>query len=450
MDSSIVEVLVTEFWDGFLCITLKGIVLFRREDLALTIVDQISFPHTFLSSEVDGWIWPNFNTLCCSCNGILQTTYLNFKLGTEENSSNDNRTCADTQFVDEDQVNNVHSLRLFPLIADIQKIGTNEILIETRNNFLIQFNLQSKVVKTVLSTRDFSLSNCTIHTMKLEDKIIIFLHNPTTRQLFISSSEHYSSEPLKISGDCASIYVFGDSVALTTLTSLEIFNKFLVLEVLQHLADGNDLDAMKLLVEKKFTRKVEKGSVIVTCCVNRMLEPSLILQILPRGNVETICPRPLLISTIRSTLRNETNEARYEKIMNAVRRHRLDYKVLIDEMRVIENENPAASLKHSLKTMVDQVKDSHSLVLLVTDLDEEHEDCITIIKDLLEPHLQKASVRKLNIEEAYLASLAKLGLLEEALLSHLIQGEDKDQRNVVTHRVKFLRYLCTTYPKIVF
>ncbi|MCO5562258.1 hypothetical protein L7F22_015883 [Adiantum nelumboides] len=70
------------------------------------------------------------------------------------------------------------------------------------------------------------------------------------------------------------------------------------------------------------SRRVERGSRIV-CAVPASM--SLVLQ-MPRGNLETICPRPLVLERVRKDL----DERRYRRALTTCRTHRIDLNLLHD------------------------------------------------------------------------------------------------------------------------
>ncbi|KAF8318502.1 IkappaB kinase complex, IKAP component [Clavulina sp. PMI_390] len=70
------------------------------------------------------------------------------------------------------------------------------------------------------------------------------------------------------------------------------------------------------------TRRVERGSRIVVAVPSNM---SLVLQ-MPRGNLETISPRPFVLEVVRDDVINQ----RYRKAFLACRKHRVDLNYLLD------------------------------------------------------------------------------------------------------------------------
>ncbi|BGP02142.1 Putative elongator complex protein 1 [Rhodotorula toruloides] len=102
-------------------------------------------------------------------------------------------------------------------------------------------------------------------------------------------------------------------------------------------------------------RAVERGSRIVTVVPS---STTLILQ-MPRGNLETICPRPLVLRVVRSLL----DSRRYRAAFLLCRRHRIDLNILHDH-------DPEAFVAN-LHDFVSQVKDIDYLNLFLSGLKDE-------------------------------------------------------------------------------
>ncbi|GAA5945114.1 hypothetical protein JCM3775_000913 [Rhodotorula graminis] len=102
-------------------------------------------------------------------------------------------------------------------------------------------------------------------------------------------------------------------------------------------------------------RAVERGSRIVAVVPSAT---SLVLQ-MPRGNLETICPRPLVLRVVRALL----DQHRYRAAFLLCRRHRIDLNLLHDH-------DPAAFVAN-LHEFVSQVRDVDFLNLFLTGLKDE-------------------------------------------------------------------------------
>ncbi|GJN92512.1 hypothetical protein Rhopal_005542-T1 [Rhodotorula paludigena] len=102
-------------------------------------------------------------------------------------------------------------------------------------------------------------------------------------------------------------------------------------------------------------RAVERGSRIVAVVPSKT---TLVLQ-MPRGNLETICPRPLVLQVVRSHL----DSHRYRAAFLLCRRHRIDLNLLHDH-------DPGAFVA-SLHDFVSQIKDVDHLNLFLSGLKDE-------------------------------------------------------------------------------
>ena len=102
-------------------------------------------------------------------------------------------------------------------------------------------------------------------------------------------------------------------------------------------------------------RRIERGSRIVTAVPSSM---SLVLQ-MPRGNLETIAPRPLVLEVITRAL----EEKRYGHAYRICRTHRLDMNLLVDYNR--------AAFLAGVELFVKQVRDGEYLNLFLSSLREE-------------------------------------------------------------------------------
>lgn len=75
-------------------------------------------------------------------------------------------------------------------------------------------------------------------------------------------------------------------------TTTSQMSQYAPLDVLRRMAEGEEVvDADK----RWETRRVERGALVVAACPSSM---SLVLQ-MPRGNLETVYPRPLVLAVIR-------------------------------------------------------------------------------------------------------------------------------------------------------
>lgn len=128
----------------------------------------------------------------------------------------------------------------------------------------------------------------------------------------------------------------------------------------------NDREALKGNWEK---RRVERGSRIVVPVPSAM---GLVLQ-MPRGNLETINPRPLIMEVVKQDLNkwvlscllrarglNHSFSQTYRKAFMACRKHRIDLSVIVqhDEKKFLDN----------VAAFVEDVKEVDHINLFLTNI----------------------------------------------------------------------------------
>jgi len=387
----------------------------------LAVTDEVEAHTTY------NWIWPNKRTICCiSENRILvfEVPEDLYRIELDSLSS---------------QLTQTHAIRMncssISVLQEEDSLESNNLLVRKHGGSILLLNLMNlENQPTVL----FKVPSDALHDLKhlfigrpseenLANSTIIIGHDSFTRQLEIFLGGKPSA---KLASDCTSTAIFDDYLLFTTVQgSLEIIH----VSQLEKLLTAST-NRTRTQVEQ-YSRKVEKGSVIVSCCWNRMLEPTVILQVLPRGNIETIHPRPLVVASIRKILCDEKKRS-FHIIMGAMRRHRIDANVLVAELKRAESEGTSnLTMKGALESMVAEVKDPSVLVLFVTEINSENLETIRLLKTILQEHILRPDGK--NTVQPYLATMAKMGLYEEVLNSQLIIAEEN--REVVKSRIKFLR-----------
>ncbi|CAG7729237.1 unnamed protein product [Allacma fusca] len=438
VDRCIQEVVVGNFWDGLLVVLTTGEIEFMKHSNAS--FDKVATLHC-KSSEVNlqtcyNWIWPNKLQVACICNGNLLT----FELSSTD-FLNGNEELKDVTALTMELVStlSVRAKMILPIFAK-QNAAAQFILVQKRCGAILlqELCIMPNILLGRLPNSVHHVSVFTISEEISEHSLVVLGLDPLTHQLH----SLHNKAALKLLNDCNSIFNFQNYLLATVSQgSLEVIDLKDIVDCHKNGAIPND----GLL---KYSRKVEKGSVIVSCCWNRILEPSLTLQIIPRGNLETISPRPLIISSIDVLLK----ERKYNEVMIAMRRHRLDFNVLAEQIKnLVKNETKTEEeqtvlLKSILGAFLEDVKDSHTVVLMLTELGNTHGDCVQFMKDILQnklfdvnPDVPANSTDRLV--NPYLAVIAKLGLYEEALRSPLIVINDIN-REVVKSRIKFLGFYC--------
>ncbi|KAJ3297896.1 hypothetical protein HDU79_001653 [Rhizoclosmatium sp. JEL0117] len=153
-----------------------------------------------------------------------------------------------------------------------------------------------------------------------------------------------------ISSEVTSFFIHDDHIIVTTLSHTARFIPLSGVEV----EDDLNIPAVGTSVHDETLRRVERGSRIVTAVPGDM---KLILQ-MPRGNLETIYPRALVLSSIRSSL----DKLNFSNAFILCRKHRINMNLLVDH-------NPELFMKN-VDLFVSQVKDPDYLNLFVSSLSE--------------------------------------------------------------------------------
>ncbi|KAL1454097.1 hypothetical protein WDU94_010383 [Cyamophila willieti] len=138
---------------------------------------------------------------------------------------------------------------------------------------------------------------------------------------------------IPVLSDVSSFVVHGDWLLTTTLTHRL---------VLYRLESGTQVDE-----SQGISRFLERGGTLVTVTSSC----SVILQ-MPRGNLETVTPRPLILDLLSDLLESK----QYGRAFEQMRKHRIDLNLIVDYA------------PPSYPLLVSQVQDPHWLNTLVADL----------------------------------------------------------------------------------
>ncbi|KIP09060.1 hypothetical protein PHLGIDRAFT_68294 [Phlebiopsis gigantea 11061_1 CR5-6] len=216
--------------------------------------------------------------------------------------------------------------------------------------------------------------------------------------------------------------------------SFTIASGFLVYTSSAHLAQFAPLTAVYDLLQSRSernedpkweTRRVERGSRIVTAVPSTM---SLVLQ-MPRGNLETINPRPLVMEIVKQDI----DSVDYAKAFSACRRHRVDLNVIVDHNR--------AAFMDNLSIFVEQVKDVDYINLFLTSLGcgSLPDDVVNQVCDGIRGELEKKETSK-YINAILTAHVMKRPSDHEAGLAQLLRLREEDQ-DLVEDAVKYIIFL---------
>lgn len=148
------------------------------------------------------------------------------------------------------------------------------------------------------------------------------------------------------------------AVIASNVTSLTLTPSFVIYTTTDQRSHYAPLESVSRLVdgipdkEEWETRRVERGALAVVACPSSM---SLVLQ-MPRGNLETVYPRPLVLAVVRQDIL----AGRYREALMSCRKNRLDLNIIYD----LAPEQFMASLPQ----FVEQVPEVDYLNLFVSSL----------------------------------------------------------------------------------
>jgi len=157
-----------------------------------------------------------------------------------------------------------------------------------------------------------------------------------------SSGRLYAGHKL-IDNQCTSFIQCGTFLIFSTATHSAQF---------VHIDDLKDATTTEYDVSKAEARRLERGSKIVTAIASTM---SLVLQ-MPRGNLETISPRPLVLQLVLSDL----DERRFKRAFINCRKHRIDLNIFYD--------HDPQRFRTGLSAFIDQIDDTDHLNLFISSL----------------------------------------------------------------------------------
>ncbi|KAI9015161.1 IKI3 family-domain-containing protein [Gaertneriomyces semiglobifer] len=182
-----------------------------------------------------------------------------------------------------------------------------------------------------------------------------FLRTATgqTENIVIGLSEHnklYADDRI-LSSDCTSFMIHNDFIIITTFTHTARF-----ISRAQKLFESyiTATDTVSSQYDEQ-SRRVERGSRIVIAVP---AETALVLQ-MPRGNLETIHPRALVLSSVRTAI----DAGQYRDAFMLCRKHRIDMNLLVDH-------NPE-HFRTKIEEFVRQIYDPEYLNLFVSGLRDE-------------------------------------------------------------------------------
>ncbi|XP_062516736.1 elongator complex protein 1-like [Corticium candelabrum] len=165
--------------------------------------------------------------------------------------------------------------------------------------------------------------------------------------------------------DWARFFVNNDEI-VQDCTSFAVHDEFILLTTHSHTCRFVPLSCSLECINSVFSkdksstlsesiRRIERGSRIVSVVSG---DSKLVLQ-MPRGNLETICPRTLLLTHVRKQI----DSGQYGAAFTAMRKHRINMNLLYDH-------NPNMFLE-SLDAVIGQLKTVDNVNLFLSDLRDE-------------------------------------------------------------------------------
>ncbi|KAI0076404.1 IkappaB kinase complex IKAP component [Panus rudis PR-1116 ss-1] len=185
------------------------------------------------------------------------------------------------------------------------------------------------------------------------------------------------------------------------------------------------LEALESPVPEWESRRVERGSRIVTVVPSTM---SLVLQ-MPRGNLETIHPRPLVMRIVRQ----DFDRREYAKAFSACRRHRIDLNVFV------EHNRPA--FLQDISLFVDQVNDADHINLFLTNIGQGPlpDNVVSQVCDSIRVELEKRDLKK-YVNSILTAHVVKRPPDHESALATLLRLRENEPQ-LVEDAVKYIIFL---------
>ncbi|KAH9935182.1 IkappaB kinase complex IKAP component [Epithele typhae] len=173
------------------------------------------------------------------------------------------------------------------------------------------------------------------------------------------------------------------------------------------------------------TRRVERGSRIVTTVPSAM---NLVLQ-MPRGNLETISPRPLVLEVVHQDIAS----GNYAKAFASCRKHRVDPNVFVEHDQEV--------FIKGIPSFIEQVADVDYINLFLTSLGQGSlsSELVAQICDTIRVELERIDLKK-YVNSILTAHVVKRPPDHEAGLALLLRLKESEP-NLVEDAVKYIIFL---------
>ncbi|KAF9012601.1 IKI3 family-domain-containing protein [Cyathus striatus] len=293
-------------------------------------------------------------------------------------------------------------------------LGT-PLVYQSQNGELFTYSHAEKLMKPVSKFPEFCVHAGYIPQDGASD---LYVGLGKSGKLFITGA---GLDTETISTVATSFTVASDYVIFTTSTHESIYAPFSSLKAIIQPSENG----MKELPADWPTRKVERGSKIVVAVPSSM---SLVLQ-MPRGNLETINPRPLVMTVVKQDL----NAGNYRKAFFACRKHRIDLTVLVD--------HDCDAFLQQVPAFVGQVHEVDHLNLFLTMIgrSEQLPDTINKVCAAVRTQLEKIDLKK-YVNTILTAHAVASPPDHEAGLSVLLRLRESDP-DLVEDAVKYIIFL---------
>ncbi|CAB3244736.1 unnamed protein product [Arctia plantaginis] len=264
------------------------------------------------------WFWVNADTVICVMVDDNTYSIVEYRIGI-------------------DKIENKNSSSLPASITMIQThpIENNSLFLQLQNGDIILYNLGGDI-----DIQDFSFGvSCPKFKVFLLKNDLYFIGLSHKGQLYIN-----------------------DQMVMNNVSSYYLHTHFLLLTTLQHVLlcveltkDGIDAisEYQKTQSNNVYKRKIERGAKLVIAVPN---DTRTVFQ-LPRGNLETIQPRPLSLKIIGEFL----DKLQYHEAFDLMRKQRINLNLIYDH-------NPQKFISN-IDTFLESVKNNSWLNLFLSDLE---------------------------------------------------------------------------------
>ncbi|KAF9262678.1 pol II transcription elongation factor [Marasmius fiardii PR-910] len=284
---------------------------------------------------------------------------------------------------------------------------------------LVEVNIKNETATPVTEFSDYCPTARRVKVPTHERESPLHLGLATSGKLHVTAENGTSRI---IASNATSIAVASGYLIYTSSAHEAVFVPLSeLLELLTPDVEGN----LKTIPTNWEKRRVERGSRIVVPVPSAM---SLVLQ-MPRGNLETINPRPLVLEVVRQDL----DSGQYRKAFLSCRKHRIDLNFLV-------GHNQDAFLE-GLSSFVEQLHEVDYINLFLTSIGQGSQSTEAIRKlcDSVRVELEERDFKK-YVNSILTAHVVKSPPDLEAGLTLLLRLRDTDP-SLVEDAVKYIIFL---------